>query len=298
MKQMPMSTVHVFGASSALGGSIVEQALRDGHLVRAYSRARRFDARPGVSWCVLDLDGPPDLDSVSLEPEDRVICVAPIVKLASALKSASHFNPTRIVAISSASALTKHESKWPLDRALSERLHEAESAIVNRFGTRSSILRPTMIYGSGRDRNVARLAGLIRRWRVVPLLGHRAGLRAPVHIDDLAKVTLLVASTNQFCGEVVHVPGGEVLDYREMVHRIAHACGAPVWTPQVRIPAALVLGLANFLPVGLSKLAAAAHRMEEDLVVPDDVATLGIARRGFHPDMRCLGLDNLREEHA
>jgi len=298
MKQRSMSTIHVFGASSALGRSVVEQALRDGHPVRAYSRARRFDARPGVSWCALDLDRPPDLDSVSLEPADRVICVAPIVKLASALKAARHFNPARIVATSSASALTKRDSKWPFDRALSEHLHEAESAILDRFGTRSSILRPTMIYGSGRDRNVARLAGLIRRWRVVPILGHRTGLRAPVHIDDLAKVALLVASTNHCCGEVVHVPGGEVLDYREMVHRIAHACDASVWTPQVRIPAALVLGLAKFLPVGLAKLAAAAHRMEEDLVVPDDVAKLGITRRGFHPDMRCLGLDNMHEEHA
>jgi nucleoside-diphosphate-sugar epimerase len=247
---------------------------------------------------VLDLDRPRDLESVHLDSADPVICVAPIVKLASALKSASRFNPARIVATSSASALTKRDSKWPLDRALSAHLHEAESAIVDRFGSHASILRPTMIYGSGRDRNVARLAGLIRRWRVVPLLGHRAGLRAPIHIDDLANVAVFVASTNQCSGRIVHVPGGEVLDYREMVHRIAQVCDASVWTPQVPVPAALVLGLAKFLPVGLAKLAAAAQRMEEDLVVPDDVVELGITRRGFRPDMRCLGSGNLRREHA
>jgi nucleoside-diphosphate-sugar epimerase len=227
-----------------------------------------------------------------------VICAAPIVKLAAALKLSSHFSPERIIATSSASALTKHCSKWPFNRALSAHLHEAESTILNRFGPRASILRPTMIYGSGRDQNVARLARVIRRWRVGPILGHRAGLRAPVHIDDLADVAVAVASTNSGAGEVIHVPGGEVLNYREMVHRIAWACNSSVWTPQVPVPLAMILTLAKFLPLGVAKLAAAAHRMEEDLDVPDNVLALGIPRRSFHPDMRSLGLDNMQEARA
>jgi len=238
------------------------------------------------------------LESVSLAPGDCVICAAPIVKLAAALKSASRFSPERIVATSSASALTKRYSMWSFDRALSVRLHEAESTILARFGSHARILRPTMIYGSGRDRNIARLAHLIRRWRVVPLIGRRAGLRAPVHIDDLAEVALFVANTNHAAGEVIHVPGGEVLDYREMLHRIAQASNSSVWTPQIRVPLALVVALAKFLPLGLAKIAAAAQRMEEDLDVPDDIASLGVPRRSFHPDMRCLGLDGMRREQA
>lgn len=297
MKQTIMRTVHVLGASSAFGNALVERALRSGNAVCAYSRAPRHDARSRVSWTHLDLDGAAGLESVRLAPADCVICAAPIVKLAAALKFASHFNPERIVATSSASALTKRCSKWPFDRSLSEHLHEAERTILTRFGPRASVLRPTMIYGSGRDQNIARLARVIRRWRVVPLLGRRAGLRAPIHVDDLADVAVAVASTNSGSGEVIHVPGGEVLNYREMIHRIAQACNAPVWTPQFHVPSAMVLRLAKFLPLGVAKLAAAAHRMEEDLNVPDDVSALGISRRGFHPDMRCLGLDSMQREH-
>jgi hypothetical protein len=36
--------------------------------------------------------------------------------------------------------------------------------------------------------------------------------------------------------------------------------------------------------------------MEEDLDVPDEVLALGIPRRSFHPDIRCLGLDSRRKE--
>jgi hypothetical protein len=34
-----------------------------------------------------------------------------------------------------------------------------------------TILRPTLIYVEGRDANVSRLAGLIRRFKVLPLSG-------------------------------------------------------------------------------------------------------------------------------
>jgi len=218
------------------------------------------------------------------------VCAAPIVRLAAALSGASNFQPTRIIAISSASALTKQESKWPFDRELSERLQAAELTVLGVFGSRATILRPTMIYGSGRDRNVACLSRLVRGWRVVPIFGHRVGLRAPIHVEDLAGVAMSVASDNRGASEVIHVQGGEVLDYRAMVHRIAQACGCKVWTPQIPIPSSLVALLAKHLPYRLARLAAAADRMGADLTVPDDVETLGIPRRAFHPDRKSVGL--------
>jgi nucleoside-diphosphate-sugar epimerase len=68
-------------------------------------------------------------------------------------------------------------------------LAEAE-AEVERFcaepGVAWTILRPTLIYDEGRDGNVSRLAGLIRRFGVLPLSGEGEGLRQPVHAEDLA----------------------------------------------------------------------------------------------------------------
>jgi nucleoside-diphosphate-sugar epimerase len=293
-----MSTVHVLGASSALGRAVVERALRAGFQVHAYSREERIDDRPGVSWHALDLDRPSDLNAVRLAPQDRVVCAAPIAKLAAASSVAKHFQPTRIIATSSASALTKQKSKWPCDRELSLRLQAAELTVLSLFEARASILRPTMIYGSGHDRNIALLARLIRGLRVFPIFGQRAGLRAPIHVEDLADIAIALASADRGAGVITHVQGGEVLDYRTLVHRIAQACGSTVWTPQIPIPSSLVASLAKCLPCRLARLAAAIHRMEEDLTVPDDVASVGVSRRGFHPDRKSVGLDGNRWNRA
>ncbi len=298
MTSLRMRTAHVLGGSSAFGGEVVRKALAAGYEVCAYSRTCRPSPRLGVSWHVLDLDHPSDLARVRLEREDVVICAAPIVKFALAVTSARHFDPARLVVTSSASALTKRESSWPCDRELSSRLRDAESAILDRFGTRASVLRPTMIYGCGKDRNVARLASWIRAFKVVPIFGRRIGLRAPVHVSDLADVALAIAGSSHGAGAVIHVQGGEVLDYREMVHRIAHACGSAVWTPRIPLPTSLVVALAKHIPVQFAKLAAAAHRMEEDLNVPDDLAALGVSRRTFRPDRKAVGSDRTSRGHS
>src|SRR6185436_9257337 len=47
-----------------------------------------------------------------------------------------------------------------------------------------TILRPTMIYGTPRDRNVSRLLRYLRRWPVFPVCGN--ALWQPVHVKDVA----------------------------------------------------------------------------------------------------------------
>ena len=49
-----------------------------------------------------------------------------------------------------------------------------------------TIIRPTMIYGTPADRNMARLLRALRRLPVLPLPGGGTGLQQPVHVDDLA----------------------------------------------------------------------------------------------------------------
>ena len=55
-----------------------------------------------------------------------------------------------------------------------------------------TIFRPTLIYGTGRDRSLAPIARFARRWRVLPLPVGARGLRQPVHaaVDDILDVLL------------------------------------------------------------------------------------------------------------
>ena len=83
-----------------------------------------------------------------------------------------------------------------------------------------TILRPTLVYGLGIDRNISRAANFIRRFRFYPLAGAATGLRQPVHADDLAAAALAALNTPVAAGKCYEVGGSEQLVYREMIGRI------------------------------------------------------------------------------
>ena len=55
-----------------------------------------------------------------------------------------------------------------------------------------TILRPTMIYGTGRDRNMSRLIRYIQRWPIIPVFGDGNYLQQPVYVGDLVKAIIAV----------------------------------------------------------------------------------------------------------
>ena len=90
----------------------------------------------------------------------------------------------RLVCFSSTSMLAKADSPRPLSAR-----SPASPRPKRRWPQAASpglLLRPTLIYGLGLDRNVTAAARFIRRWHFFPLGGPGPGLRQPVHADDLA----------------------------------------------------------------------------------------------------------------
>lgn len=88
-----------------------------------------------------------------------------------------------------------------------------------------TIIRPTMIYGTRRDRNMWRLLQLLRRSPVVPLPGGGRRLQQPVHVDDLAAAIVAAATTPAAVGRAYDVAGPEALSLREVVTQAARAVG-------------------------------------------------------------------------
>jgi nucleoside-diphosphate-sugar epimerase len=282
--------IHLIGSSCPLGTAFARLCARMGCEVHLYSRrSPPHNSSPG-GWSRLDLSEPPRTTDIQVTARDMVVSAAPLLALAQSRIAPAFAQASRIVAISSASASTKRTSPWRRDAQWSQAMYNAEHKIHELFPGRSCLLRPTMIYGSGKDRNIVRLASVIRRFRVLPSFGSGRGLRAPVHVDDLACVVWAVLRLEDLPSAALHVPGGEVLEYREMVQRIASGLGVHCSIFELpRIPGALV-PLLSRLPRSLSSLLAAASRTDEDLTVPDDAAALGVPRRGFSPDRRALGL--------
>ena len=68
----------------------------------------------------------------------------------------------------------------------SKTVRQAAEAAILASGLQTTILRPTMIYGTPGDRNMIRLVQWINRWPVLPIFGNGRSLQQPVHVTDVA----------------------------------------------------------------------------------------------------------------
>jgi hypothetical protein len=196
------------------------------------------------------------------------LSLSPIWLLPEALPALEQAGVRRLIAFSSTSLFTKAASPEAEERAVAQRLAEGEAqtaAFCEAHGIAWTVFRPTMIYAEGRDRNVSRLAGLIRRFRVLPLAGSGEGRRQPVHADDLAEACLRALDRPETFGRAYDLPGGETLTYRAMAVRIFHGLGL---RPRVvSLPPRLwQAGLKLAAPLLPGATAAMGERMGEDLV--------------------------------
>ncbi|NEX92852.1 NAD-dependent epimerase/dehydratase family protein [Caulobacter sp. 17J65-9] len=276
--------VTVLGATSLVGRFALPRLTMASRRVAAVSR-RPGEARPGVHWIGVDLEGP----DLSVVPEAReVLSLSPIWLLSPrVLEALRERGMTRLVAFSSTSRFTKERSPDPAERAVAARLAEGEArveAFCSTSGVAWTVLRPTLIYAEGLDRNVSRLAGLARRFGVLPLSGRGQGLRQPVHADDLAGAAVEALGREAAFGRVYDLPGGETLSYRAMVERVFAGLGRaprilsvpkPVWRAGLALAAPLLPGVG----------AAMGERMDQDLAFDGAAAArdLGWSPRAFRP---------------
>ena len=136
----------------------------------------------------------------------------------------------RLVCFSSTSIYNKFDSVNQNEREAAHRMVAAEKSIAQQcedLGIEWTILRPTLIYGLGLDRNVSRAARFIKSFKFYPLATGRTGLRQPVHADDLAAAAITAMQTDAAVRQCYDVGGGEQLAYREMIGRIFDALNLP-----------------------------------------------------------------------
>ena len=208
----------VIGATGLVGSYIVEQLVRNGEHPMALSRSPRNAT--DIDWLRGDLEQPDTLDFPAFT---TLYCTANAVLVADALPRLFSPSLKRLVVFSSTSVLTKQETEVAAERDMIRRLADAEQRIAaacEQHGVAWTILRPTLIYGAGRDTNITPLSRLIRRFGFMPLVGGAGGLRQPVHAEDLAIGAIAAASSPAAVNKIYALAGGETLTYREMIGRI------------------------------------------------------------------------------
>jgi nucleoside-diphosphate-sugar epimerase len=193
----------------------------------------------------------------------------------------------RVVALSSTSRFTKVGSGDTAENAIAAKLIDAEARVqawAEGRGIEWVVLRPTLIYGQGRDKNISEMARFIRRFGFFPLLGSAQGLRQPIHAEDVAAACVAALQTPGAANRAYNLSGGETLAYREMVARVFAALGRPARLVTVPLWAfRLAVAMLRRLPRYRHWSAAMAERMNRDLVFDHAEAArdFGFKPRGF-----------------
>lgn len=275
----------VFGGSGQIGQPLLAHLLRDGWRVTALSRQPRHE-RPGLSWLRGDLGALPALPG----HVDAIISCGPLDAFAQ-WYGQSRVECDRVVAFGSTSIDVKRGSSDPRERDVAQRLRAGEEGVFAASKLRSAsatLLRPTLVYGAGRDATLTRIARLAQRWGRFPLPRKALGKRQPVHVDDLATAAFAALGSVVSHGQVYALPGGEIVAYREMVRRVLAVLDPPA--ALIELPSPLFnLALAGAKLAGGTGLGeAAVQRMRSDLVFDDAPARrdLGYAPRRFAPTAR------------
>lgn len=276
----------VFGGTGQIGEPAVRRLRRDGWRVTALSRREHADM-PGETWLEGGFDRMPTLPS----RVDVVLSCGPLDGFARWF-TASPIEAPRLVAFGSTSVTVKEHSVDDAERDIARRLRHAEDQLFSHArerGTQATLLRPTLVYGSARDATLSRIARIAQRARVLPLPRRATGLRQPVHVDDLAAAAVDCINAPAAFGGGFDLPGGETLEYREMVRRVLRALEPPARLLELPLPVfELALRLAQARGVATSFGDAAVERMRRDLVFDPTpaAAAFGYAPRLFAPTAR------------
>ncbi|MDQ3810432.1 MAG: NAD-dependent epimerase/dehydratase family protein, partial [Chloroflexota bacterium] len=160
--------------------------------------------------------------------------------------------------------------------AASKAVRLAAEAAVEQSSLDWTILRPTMIYGTERDRNISRLLRFLHRSPVFPLCGN--ALWQPVHVADLAEAVVAAVDSPRTSRRAFNVGGAAPLRFADLVRTAARAIGRRVWLVPVPLSLALV-GARLTRAVREEQL----RRLVEDKTVDNTpaVAAFGFAPRTF-----------------
>lgn len=275
----------VLGATGAIGRYLLSRLNAAGAQSLAVSRLS-IAPSPSVRWLQGDLNG--EMPDLSQRPIEVIYSVGPLDGLLRWLSRAQLPAISKLVAISSMSAVVKEHSADPQERALASSLLDSERAVMawcENGNVDCVILRPTLIYGAGVDRSLSALAQFARRWRLFPWIPGATGLRQPVHADDLAVACLAAAALPKDVGGIYAVGGGEQLSFAAMLARLR--AGLPVSTLPVPVPLAIArmaLSLLRISPRWQHLQYGLIDRLQVDQVVDNEPAKrdLGWSPRDFH----------------
>jgi uncharacterized protein YbjT (DUF2867 family) len=278
--------VLVTGATGFTGSRVVPLLLDSGYQVRALTRStsdRTPLADMDVEWVAGDLSNAETL-TAALRGADALINIASLGfgHAESILRSAKEAGVKRGIFISTTAIFTQLN-------AGSKSIRLAAEETIQASGLDYTILRPTMIYGGPRDRNMWRLIRLLRITPIMPIFGDGESLQQPIFVDDVAQAVLLALGTDATIGKSYNIAGKAPLTYNQVIDTVASALGKRVWKLHLPyMPIVRMLQFTERMRLRLPIKAEQVLRLNEDKAFSyeDAQRDFGFSPRGFEEGIK------------
>ncbi len=236
--------VFVTGGTGFTGSRLIPLLLKNGYQVRCLhrltsDRSLLLRNQPEIEWVEGDLSDTQAL-TASMQGMDALVNIASLGfgHADSIIRAAKKAGIQRAIFISTTAIFTQLNAK-------SRTVRVAAELAIETSGLRYTILRPTMIYGSNRDRNMWRLIRFMRFAPVVPVFGNGKSLQQPIYVDDVAQAILgcLRSPTTTVC-KSYNIAGKHPLTYNQVIDTIARQMNKRVW--KIHIPSKPAVSLLGF----------------------------------------------------
>lgn len=243
-----MKTIAIIGASGEVGYRLVK-ALSASWQVTCVVRnvnKRDFSVIKNTRVCtVTDAENTAELAKAITGA--YVVINASYIWFAQSIWQAIEMNtakPEQVILTGSTGVLTK----LPSESANKKR--EAEAYIAKKYTVPYTIIRPTMIYGHANDLNISRLARVLKKTPVFPLIGKGNSLVQPVFIYDVVEA-LKRAILNEHCYQKsFNIGAAQPITNKVLFAEVARAVNRKPWLLSINTGfVRLIIGLLLVLKV-------------------------------------------------
>lgn len=239
--------VFVTGGTGFTGSYVLPILLKNGYEVRCLHRPQSdhpdlHRAGPQIEWVEGDVTDSRAL-SASMRGTEALVNVVSLGfgQADSIVRAARDAGIVRALFVSTTAIFTKLNAK-------SKQVRLAAEKTIETSGLKYTILRPTMIYGSPRDRNMWRLIRFMRHSPIIPVFGDGNYLQQPVYVGDVARAIVSCLCNDQAIDKSYNIAGKFPLTYNQVIDTIARQMQKRFWT--IHIPSAPVVSLLKLFERG------------------------------------------------
>jgi NADH dehydrogenase len=297
-----MARILVTGASGFIGSALVPRLVAAGRAPRVLLRRSPPVAPPApVEVAIGDLTDPATVRA-AVEGTEAVVHLGAATSAGAIEPDAAHrvniggaealieacqaAGCLRVVVMSTQHVHLKRAGLYGETKRIADGLFECSGLAV-------TTLRPSLVYGPGTRGVFTKLAGLVARLPVIPIVGPGTLHLRPLYLPDLLALIVEILDRPELAGRHYDVGGPDLVTYEEFVEAICTSLGRPF--RRVHLPLRLSFVLAAVLERVLRNPPLTTENVRGATVeAPCDLRAL---MRDLHPDLTPLR-EGLRETFA